>query len=150
MSRRSLVTPLIVAVLVAVSTGVTFATGGTSSAPVAGALRTDPDIPVSGLIVGHGLGSSTADDLADAFPGWTVDVAPGHRARRASEPVVVLALGPDDRRWRPYLLRYAADVLPARTTVVFQSLGRDRAEAPHRARRTAAVLSRDASPRHRR
>jgi hypothetical protein len=144
-SRRSFVTPLIVAVLVAVATGVTFSTAGSSPAPVAGAARTSPEIPVTGVIVGRGLRGGTAADLSDAFPGWTIEVG----RQRASAPVVVVALRSSARRWRPYLLRYAADVLPARTTVVFQSMAADRADSPGQARRTAALLARDASPRRR-
>ncbi|WP_432478674.1 hypothetical protein [Nocardioides sp. GXQ0305] len=149
MSRRSLVTPLIVAVLLSVATGVTVSTADSSPAPTSGAARPAPDVPVTGLVVGDGLSRNAADDLSEAFPGWTVDVAPTHRAQHRS-PVVVLALPPSARRWRPYLLRYAADVLPARTTVVFQSPGKDQAATPRQARRTAALLSRDTAPRHRR
>ena len=141
MSRRSLITPFIVAVLVTVATGVTFSTAGSSPAPVAGTARTAADIPVSGLIAGDGLGSEAAAALPDAFPDWKVDVAPGHRAMGGSSPVVVIALRSDARRWRPYLLRRAADVLPPRATVVFQSLGDDRAADLRRARRTATLLA---------
>ncbi len=129
--------------LVTVATGVTFSTAGStpSPAPVAGTARTAHDIPVSGLIAGHGLSSRASADLLDAFPGWTVDVAADHRAKRGSSPVVVIALRSDARRWRPYLLRYATDVLPTRTTVVFQSPGHDGVVDPRRARRTAALLA---------
>jgi len=142
---RRLVTPLIVAVLVTLATGLTFSTAGSSSAPVEGAARTTTEIPVTGVIVGRGLGDSAAADLSDAFPGWTIDVT----RQRAASAVVVVALRADSRRWRRYLLRYAADVLPARTTVVFQSLGRDRVDGPRRARQTATLLARDTGPRRR-
>ena len=142
-SRRSLVTPLIVALLVTLATGLTFATAGSSPPPVASTARTASEIPVTGVIVGRGLGSRAAAELSDAFPGWTIDVT----RPDAATPVVLVAPSSGARRWRPYLLRYVADVLPARTTVVFQPLGGDRAAQP---RRTAALLSEVATPHHRR
>jgi len=142
-SRRSLVTPLIVAVLVTLATGLTFATADSSPAPVASTARTATEIPVTGVIVGRGLSGHAAAELSDAFPGWAVDVT----RPRAATPVVLVAPSTGARRWRPYLLRYVADVLPARTTVVFQPLDGDRAAEP---RRTAALLSEVATPHHRR
>ena len=142
---RRYVTPLIVAVLVSLATGLTFSTAGSSPAGVDGAARTTTEIPVTGVIVGRGLSGSAAAELAEAFPGWTIDVS----RPRASAPVVVVAPRVDSRRWRPYLLRYATGVLPARTTVVFQSLDRDRADGPRRARLTATLLAGDAGPRRR-
>ena len=144
MSRRSLVTPIIVAVLLTLSTGLTLSTAGSSPGPVVPSnARTVTEIPVTGVIVGRGLGDTAATELSDAFPGWRIDVS----RERAATPVVLVGLRSDARRWRSYLLRYAADVLPADTTVVFQSLGGDRAARP---RHTAALLSGDTAPRRRR
>ncbi len=140
MSRRSLVTPLIVAVLVSVATGLTFSTAPSAPTPVAGATRTTTEIPVSGQVVGRGLPEGTAADLAEAFEGWRIDVAAS--PRRDPSPVVVIAVHAEERRWRPYLLRYAARVLPARTTVVFQVLDGDgRSDGSAAARRTATLLT---------
>jgi hypothetical protein len=142
-SRRSLVTPIIVAVLATVATGVTFSTAGSSPGPLASTARTATDLPVTGVIVGRGLSDHAAADLSEAFPQWTVDVA----QQGGSTPVVVVALRPDSRRWRSYVLRHAADALPARATVIVQSLGGDRTAGPRRARHTAALLSGGASRR---
>lgn len=136
-SRRSLVTPLIVAVLVSLATGLTLSTAGSTPAPVDPAVRSTTEVPVTGLLVGRGLDAEAAAELAESFPGWTLDVT----SPRAAEPVVVVALRAEERRWRPYLLRRAAAALPARTTVVFQPLEEDRAAGVRRARRSADVLS---------
>jgi len=139
MSSRSFVTPLIVSVLVALATSVTFTTAGSSSAPLTrGVERLErmatPAEATSppGLLIGDDMTEPSAAKLSRAFPRWTIDRVPGRQglvpslrrhkhAHRGVPPVVVIALGPDAQTRRPHRLQYAVDMLPARTTVVLQS-----------------------------
>jgi len=145
MSPRSFVTPLIVCILVCVATVVTFSTSSSSSVPrtrVAldvGRMATPVEsAPPRGLVVGDGMTEHTAAELSRALPGWTVDGvsgrAPGRlvpalrdykSAHRSIPPVVVLALDSSGKTPRPRAYQYAVDMLPARTTVVLQSVPGD-------------------------
>ena len=146
MSPRSFVTPLIVLILVSVATVVTFSTASSSSGrPARAALDVArmatpaESAPPRGLLIGDGLSEHTAAELSRALPGWTVDGVSGRSAgrlvpalrhyksaHRSVPPVVVLALGPGERSARPRSYQYAVDMLPARTSVVLQSVAGDR------------------------
>ena len=105
MPRRSLVTPLIVTVLVAIATVVTFLT---ASSPSVSATATAPGVEgkaaptedvrsaAPGVIIGDGVSAREMRRLAPILRRY-------QREHRRVPPFVVIALGSDEQTQRPHL-----------------------------------------------
>ena len=171
MLPRSFVTPLIVCILVSVATVVTFSTASSSPVPRSrvaldvGRMATPAEsAPPRGLAGRRRHDRAHGRGLSRALPGWTVDGVSGRpagglvpalrdykSAHRSIPPVVVLALDPSGKISRPRTYQYAVDMLPARTTVVLQSVAGDpgvvRRVADRRPRTCVAPWRERAQPR---
>lgn len=120
---------------VAAATRVATSAGAPSAAA---APATAAALPGTGVVIGDSMTWRSRRQLAAALPGWTIDGVGGRKVGRiipilrtlkesgAGVPeVVVIALGSNEWGWFPRLYQYAVDMLPAETTVVFQSIWRD-------------------------
>lgn len=134
--------PLVAAAVAPTGPGQPSAGGAASRSAMARA-----DAP-AGLVVGDSMTAHSVRQVRRELPGWEIDAVRGRQVadlipvlreykatHAAVPPVVVIALGSNERTWRRLLYQYAVDMLPARTTVVFQSLWRDPAVWPRRAAR---------------
>lgn len=108
----------------------------------------DPADPPAGLIIGDSMTAQSRAEVRDLLPGWELDGESGRKVARivpilreykeahgSVPPVVVIALGSNEQTWFNRVYQYAVDMLPAETTVVFQSLWRDPAVWPRRSAR---------------
>lgn len=111
--------------------------GATHPAPV-GATAAAAAVPAPGLVIGDSMTERSQAEILTELPGWEVDGVGGRpvadlipilREYKATHgtvpPVVVIALGSNEETYFRRLYQYAVDMLPAETTVVFQSLWRD-------------------------
>lgn len=123
----------------------------TSPAHVVHAAADPADTP-PGLIIGDSMTVQSRAEVRDLLPGWELDGESGRKVARivpilreykeahgTVPPVVVIALGSNEQTYFRRVYQYAVDMVPAGTTVVFQSLWRDPAVWPSRSTRMGQI-----------